>query len=231
MTLFKSLGRGEAAIVWMPGDPGSPTRASSKQELLAFCPPPGPFPCPDTECDRMRYAWAHHRRQGYYTWSMTRFCQRCNVLRQRHGLTVAGLVAMWEAQDRRCHRYPKCSKILSDPRAVIVGGRDARVDHDHSICPQKEHSCERCRRGLACNICNTQALSIRTSGFWVPPEDGELRRWLEFLGPEDRDRLRQALTLFPEQPARRVTRRRSRDEHASREGAALFDLDAFRAPA
>ena len=39
----------------------------------------------------------------------------------------------------------------------------------------------------------------------------------------ERDRLRQALTLFPEQPVRRVSRRRPRDEHAPETVAPLFD--------
>lgn len=67
---------------------------------------------------------------------------------------------------------------------------------------------------------------------WLLPEGDDLTRWLEFLGPEDRDRLRKALTLFPEQPVRRVSGRR-RDESApgAAADAALFDLDAFRAPA
>lgn len=73
---------------------------------------------------------------------------------------------------------------------------------------------------------------MRSVGSWVLPEGGDLRRWLEFVGPEDRDRLRQALTLFPEQPARRVTRRRSRDEHALGKtpgrlfAVPLFEFDA-----
>jgi len=229
MGLYVTTGiRGTGAFrkTWTPGDPGQPSQADTKQELLAFCPPPETLTCSDADCDRIRYAWAHLRKGGYYQWSMKRFCQRCQVLRQRHGLSVAGLVAMWEAQGRRCYRYPECSRILSDPRAVIVGGRDARVDHDHNICPRKEHSCERCRRGLACNICNTQALSIRTSGWWVLPQgDADLRRWLEFLGPGDRDRLRKALTLFPEQPARRTSRRKPRKE------AEVIPLFSFEEPA
>jgi hypothetical protein len=66
---------------------------------------------------------------------------------------------------------------------------------------------------------------------WVLPEESNnLARWLEFLGPEGRDRLRAGLTLFPEQPVRRVSRR-TRLENAPGEVAALFDLDAYRTPA
>lgn len=69
--------------------------------------------------------------------------------------------------------------------------------------------------------------TAQSTGFWIPPEgDKDLRRWLEFLGPEDRDRLRQALTLFPEQPVRTAIRRRSRHECAAGNVIPLFDLDA-----
>lgn len=62
---------------------------------------------------------------------------------------------------------------------------------------------------------------------WVPPKgDGDLARWLEFLGPADRDRLRQALTLFPEQPARRVPQRRPPARQVQGEVIPLFGLDA-----
>ena len=214
---------------WTPGNPGSPTRADSKQELLSSVPQPEPVPCPDPECDRVRYVQSQRRGRGqlrYWKWVAWPSCQRCHNLRFRHGLDLAGLLAIWEAQGRRCYRYPECQKVLEDPRVIVNGGRDARIDHDHGICPQVEHSCERCRRGLACNICNTHALSVRTTGFWVPPEGDDLVRWLEFLGPGDRDRLRQALTLFPEQPVRRVSRRQSRGEREPGEVIPLFDLGA-----
>ena len=161
-------------------------------------------------------------------------CLRCQGLRTCHRLKLIELIAIWEAQDRRCY---KCAKELPNPRIIVGGargkGREAKIDHDHKICPKGSHSCERCRRGLACNACNTHVLSMRTSkstGFWIPPDSTEdLRRWLEFIGPADRDRLRKALTLFPEQPARGVSRRKSRAPEGA--GAALFDLDAYRPPA
>ena len=159
-------------------------------------------------------------------WCRPRFCRRCFDLRNHHGLTLTDLIGIWEKQERRCF---KCSKVLPDPRIIIAGvrgkGREAKIDHDHRICPKACHSCERCRRGLACQACNTHSLALRTVGLWVLPEETEkLVQWLEFLGPGDRDRLRQALTLFPEQPARRVSRQRP----TGKPDATLFDLDAFR---
>jgi hypothetical protein len=78
-----------------------------------------------------------------------------------------------------------------------VGGRspngdwEIKIDHDHNICPQDDHSCERCRRGLACNPCNTHKLSLKP----LYEDDDHLHTWLEFIGLEGRDRLRNALEL------------------------------------
>ena len=60
----------------------------------------------------------------------------------------------------------------------------------------------------------------------LPGSTDGLVRWLEFLGPKDRDLLRQALTLFPEQPVRRVSRGRSRGERGAGEVIPLFGVDA-----
>jgi len=178
---------------------------------------------------------------GRWTWLRLGVCRRCQSLRSHHGLELPELVALWEAQGRRCYRYPDCPKLLADPRQPSPergashkgedGTWEIRIDHDHQICPKVQHSCERCRRGLACNACNCHDLAISSRvGLWVIPEqDRDLNSWLEFLGPEDRDRLRKALTLCPEQPARKGSRRQSRSESAPEEAtAALFDLDAYR---
>lgn len=163
---------------------------------------------------------------GHWQWLRLGVCLRCQGLRSNHGLKLAELVAMWEAQGRQCY---KCSKPLPDPRIIIAGvrgrGRAAKIDHDHKICPNKGHSCERCRRGLACNACNCHDLAISSRvGLWViPQKDEDLGTWLEFLGPDDRDRLRKALTLFPEQPARKVSRRQG---SAPEEVIPLFGLDS-----
>ena len=130
---------------------------------------------------------------------------------------------MWERQDCRCYN---CDRMLGDPRISRHGASE--IDHDHRICAGKKHSCERCRRGLACHDCNVLDLAVRSKGSWRLPVGDDLARWLEFLGPAERDRLRQALTLFPEQPVRRVSRRRPRDEHAPETVAPLFDLDTYR---
>jgi Recombination endonuclease VII len=162
-------------------------------------------------------------RRNWY-WIKRARCGRCQSLRSNHGLTLAELIDMRETQDRRCYY---CQKELADPRASRHGSSE--IDHDHKVCPKRNHSCERCRRGLACHDCNVQELSQRSAGLWVLPEKSdELVRWLEFLGPEGRDRLRAGLIQFPEQPARKASRRRSRAEEPM---GALFDLDDYRSPA
>jgi hypothetical protein len=198
-------GAGTSRIIWNPGDLGLPNRADTKEELLSSCPEPESFPCPADGCDQARYVYPRQdTRTRYWVWLRMGFCLRCQHLHNDHGLKLSELRALWESQDRRCFR---CSKTLPDPQIIIAGvrgkGRRAQIDHDHTICPKPRHSCQRCRRGLACTACNSWDLSIRTGGFWIPPEGDELHRWLEFLGPAGRDSIRVALTLFPEQPARR----------------------------
>lgn len=64
-------------------------------------------------------------------------------LRRRHGMTLDGWQAMWDAQGERCYL---CADPLEGVRVVI--------EHDHSCCPQNQ-SGARCRRGLACGNCNS----------------------------------------------------------------------------
>ena len=229
--VVKGRGSGSSKEVWNPGDPGHPNRADSKEELLAFCPKLDTLPCPAADCDGLRYVLPKREQRaarvdlGRWHWLRMGLCLRCQHLRSNHGLTLAGLLAIWESQDRRCY---KCAKLLPDPRIIVAGvrgrGRAAKVDHDHTVCPKNGHSCDRCRRGLACNACNCHELAISARvGLWLLPQDGDLGRWLEFLGPEDRDRLRAGLTLFPEQPVRKVPRRRSPGESNV---VPLFDLGA-----
>lgn len=61
-----------------------------------------------------------------------------------HGLRPEDWAALWNAQDGRCYL---CGEQLVDR------DRQVHVDHDHSCCP-RDHSCQICRRGLACADCN-----------------------------------------------------------------------------
>ena len=69
---------------------------------------------------------------------------RNSFLRSKHGLYPEGWAALWDAQSGRCYL---CGDPLPDDR------RRVHVDHDHRHCPPR-YSCARCRRGLACGICN-----------------------------------------------------------------------------
>ena len=71
---------------------------------------------------------------------------RKRALRVRHGLWPEGWAALWAAQDGRCY-------LCEDPLPE-GGGNLVVVEHDHRCCPQNR-SCSRCRRGLACQRCNT----------------------------------------------------------------------------
>jgi hypothetical protein len=207
VTLYIVQGRGSGSSrqIWTPGDPGHPNQADSKEEVLSFCPRPESIPCPTVRCENMCHSYAHsykHPRQqtAYWGWLRLRLCRRCQELRNHHGMELADLIALWEAQNRRCY---ECFKVLPDPNVISNvrgGGREALIDHDHRICPQASHSCKKCRRGLVCVACNTHPLSITTiaRGMWLLPEkDEDLIRWLAFLGPEDRARLQDALRDFP----------------------------------
>lgn len=62
----------------------------------------------------------------------------------RHrGDLVAARQAMWDAQDGKCYL---CERELGPERRAIV-------EHDHRCCPPNR-SCDICRRGLACDLCN-----------------------------------------------------------------------------
>jgi hypothetical protein len=71
--------------------------------------------------------------------------QDAHPFSRRHGMQPADWVAMFEAQHGQCYL---CGDQLSADR------RKTHIDHDHSCCPSAE-SCGYCRRGLACNNCNT----------------------------------------------------------------------------
>lgn len=69
--------------------------------------------------------------------------RQANNLWNFHGITPAQKQEMLGAQDGRCYL---CGDALAYDDAVI--------DHDHSCCPPQQ-TCAYCRRGLACNPCNT----------------------------------------------------------------------------
>ena len=216
MSLYINQGPGgprTTSRIWTPGDPGQPNRADSKEELLSFCPKPEHVPCVADGCGNLCYIHPlreSRRSSVYWQWLKLKHCLRCRNLLDAHGLELAELVAMWEKQNRRCY---KCDKLLTDPRATVPDGkqREVKIDHDHKICPPRKHSCQRCHRGLACQFCNSHALAVMSRGLWALPEKPEdVADWLRFLGAEDRDRLRRALALFPEQSNRQVPQQRSR---------------------
>lgn len=79
-----------------------------------------------------------------------------------------------EARDRRRSVYfERCGgtcDLCSKP--IIL--RTARLDHDHEICPQSQHCCDKCFRGVLCAKCNTGLGALGDS------EEGLLRA-LEYL--------------------------------------------------
>lgn len=70
---------------------------------------------------------------------------RERALQRQHGLGFADLAALLAAQDGKCY-------LCGDP---IEGGGSGSIaiDHDHSCCPPLK-SCNYCRRGITCGMCN-----------------------------------------------------------------------------
>lgn len=60
----------------------------------------------------------------------------------KRGLDLPGKAALLAAQGSRCY-------LCGDPLALD----DAVVDHDHRCC-SAEYTCNFCRRGLSCQLCN-----------------------------------------------------------------------------
>jgi hypothetical protein len=191
---------------WEPGNLPLPNVAESKDELLSLCPKPEPLPCKAQECSNPGTVWPKQIRSTRnvsrrWHWARASTCARCNQLWICHKMRLTDLMALWETQDRECFR---CHRDLTDPRASyfdreVRGDKSWRpnIDHDHRVCPQRGHSCEHCRRGLVCQRCNLVDLSQRSKGFWVLPEsDDDLRDWVKFLTPGERDRLRDGLARF-----------------------------------
>lgn len=195
MSVYSSKsGLGVSRTPWTPGSAGIPNVADSKEELRSLCPKPEPFPCRYEECDKPGQIFSKKQRSGTWHWERTHTCGRCYALWVYHHLQLTDLVSMWKEQEKRCFQ---CNRFLADPRTAngrksrdLNGVQKIRIDHDHKICPQKDHSCEKCRRGLVCQSCNINELSERSYAFWPLPEsDEEIRRWLDFIGPEERQRL------------------------------------------
>jgi hypothetical protein len=51
------------------------------------------------------------------------------------------------------------------------------IDHDHSIHPQTDHSCDECRRGMLCTFHNRGAVAFMDSLM-----RGDMDNVLEYLG-------------------------------------------------
>ena len=114
--------------------------------------PSGSRTCKNEGCPNPEFFTTQNGRQ--HTWH---YCKRCFSLRRAHGMTLTDLVALWILQDGKCFC---CGRELPDPRtAGITDWRGvAHLDHDHSVCGQKNHCCELCRRGWACPFCNQHGL-------------------------------------------------------------------------
>lgn len=72
-----------------------------------------------------------------------RAVMRIALMRSRHGMSPGDWAALWAAQDGCCYL---CGDDLTEGAAG--------VDHDHRCCP-RNYSCRGCRRGLACDNCNS----------------------------------------------------------------------------
>lgn len=85
-----------------------------------------------------------YRAESNQLWRLQNRAERTDKERQRrHGPDGAEAFAqMWQEQAGRCY--------LCDKSVVI---EEMHMDHDHRCCP-KNKSCRRCRRGLACKLCN-----------------------------------------------------------------------------
>lgn len=97
-------------------------------------------------------------------------------LANRHGMTPDDYAAMFDAQDGRCCY---CERPLTEsPRQV-------HIDHDHSCTCGPKKSCTHCRRGLACEACNTVIGKVAEDSERLERMAANLRR----LKAEARDRI------------------------------------------
>jgi len=101
----------------------------------------------------------------------------------------------WNSQKRYWHRSKRCNpcahlwgahgitpeekaKLFEDGCSINSCSREPSViDHDHFICPQGYHSCEKCRRGALCHYHNSQVIALIDA-----LRDGKLSAELNYLG-------------------------------------------------
>jgi len=93
------------------------------------------------------YRQANHEQllASQRAWNAANREKRCETeMIRRHGPEIVTVwAAMWQDQDGLCYL---CQRQLEPKKTT--------VDHDHRCCP-KHRSCSRCRRGLACQGCNS----------------------------------------------------------------------------
>ncbi len=72
-------------------------------------------------------------------WSRLNECHRCRALRMHHNIT-----------------WIERKELFSHGCAIVGCEREpTAIDHDHNVCPQETHSCEKCRRGVLCYYHNS----------------------------------------------------------------------------
>lgn len=101
-------------------------------------------------------ALREHKRAVFRAWYARNPRSKDEVRRQhlwfRHRMTPADYQAMWDVQDGRCCY---CERPLPEDQ------RQVHIDHDHSCTCGPKNTCSACRRGLACETCNTLIGRIR----------------------------------------------------------------------
>lgn len=68
-------------------------------------------------------------------------------LRRRHQITLEQFEARFDEQGRVCAGCRSSDSGELPPRTW-------HIDHDHSCCPGRKHTCGKCIRGILCRWCN-----------------------------------------------------------------------------